>query len=140
VALSRQHLSAFEGARMSHHHVIAKIDHHGALIQRIEGEDVSVERLAAHTHATRQHGSEVRSVHEFFGTVCDKLQSGGEILVVGNHTSLADFRHYVEKHRTHLAPRIVGWEVVDKLTDGQLTALARDFFSRYDKMQGTASL
>ena len=54
----------------------------------------------------------------------------------GAHKAQADFRHYVEKHRTHLAPKIVGWETVDHPSEGQLAALARRFFVKHDRMAG----
>jgi stalled ribosome rescue protein Dom34 len=78
----------------------------------------------------------VSTEHEFFGEVCDALQNFNEILVAGAHKAQADFRHYVEKHRAHLAPKIVGWETVDHPSEGQLAALARKFFVAHDRMAG----
>ena len=60
-----------------------------------------------------------------------------EVLVTGAHKTQADFRHYVDKHRAHVAPQIVGWETVDHPTEGQLVALARRFFVKHDRMAGT---
>jgi hypothetical protein len=57
--------------------------------------------------------------------------------VTGSRTSVADFRHYAEKHRPHVATRIVGYEVVDHPTDPQLVALARQYFLKFDRMKGT---
>jgi hypothetical protein len=78
----------------------------------------------------------VRTEHEFFGEVCDALQGFNEVLVTGAHKAQADFRHYVEKHRAHLSPKIVGWETVDHPSEGQLAALARKFFVKHDRMAG----
>jgi hypothetical protein len=55
------------------------------------------------------------------------------VLLTGSHTALADFRHYVEKHRPQTAARIVAWEVVDHPSTNQLVALARRFFRAYDR-------
>jgi hypothetical protein len=52
-------------------------------------------------------------------------------------TGLADFRHYVEKHRPAVATQIVGWEHSDRPTENQLVALARQYFLKYDRMAGT---
>jgi len=60
-----------------------------------------------------------------------------EVLVVGPKTGLADFRHYVEKHRPAVGKQIVGWEHSDHATDNQLVALARQYFLKYDRMAGT---
>ncbi len=60
--------------------------------------------------------------------------------MTGSHTAIADLRHYVEKHRPHAVPRMVGYEVVDHPTDHQLVALARSHFLRHDRMTGRAPL
>jgi hypothetical protein len=78
----------------------------------------------------------VRTEHEFFGQVCDVFDGIAEVLVVGGHTGLADFRHYVDKHRPQSAGRIVGYQVVDHPTDKQLVALARKHFAKYDQLAG----
>ncbi len=115
-------------------HAVLWIDHHNAKIQQFNGTDVKAQTVKDHTHYTRQHGSDVRAVHEFFGEVCDALAGVKEILVTGSRQSQADFRHYVEKHRSALAPQIAGWETVDHLSDGQLVALGRKFFDKVDRV------
>ena len=60
-----------------------------------------------------------------------------EVLAVGPKTGLADFRHYVEKHRSAVGKQIVGWEHSDRPSENQLVALARQFFLKYDRMAGT---
>ena len=121
---------------MSIQHAVVLIDHQHAQVLQFDSGPVQVRKFEAHHHNTRQHGSNVRTEHEFFGEVCDALQSFNEILVAGAHKAQADFRHYVEKHRAHLAPKIVGWETVDHPSEGQLAALARKFFVKHDRMAG----
>jgi len=121
---------------MSVQHAVVLIDHQHAQLLQFDSGPVQVRKFQAHHHNTRQHGSNVRTEHEFFGEVCDALQNFNEILVAGAHKAQADFRHYVEKHRAHLAPKIVGWETVDHPSEGQLAALARKFFVKHDRMAG----
>jgi inhibitor of KinA sporulation pathway (predicted exonuclease) len=121
---------------MTTYHAVVRVDHHQAEILQFDAEHVEAGRVKAHSHATAQHGSEVRSVHEFFAHVCDALAGIPEVLVTGSKTGLADFRHYVEKHRPALAPQIAGWEAVDHPTDKQLVALARQYFLKHDRMSG----
>ena len=109
-------------------HAVVWIDHHQAIVAQIDANPVSTRRVKAHEHATAQHGSEVRSVHEFFADVCDSVDGVDVALVTGGKTTLADFRHYAEKHRPHTAARIVAYDVVDHPTDNQLIALGRKFF------------
>lgn len=109
-------------------HAVVWIDHHHANIVRIEASDAPPHRVRAHVHPTAQHGSEVRSAHEFFADVCGCLDAVDVALVTGAGTALVDFRHYVEKHRPQTAARIAAYDVVDHPTDNQLTALGRRFF------------
>lgn len=118
-------------------HAVAQIDHHHAEVIQFDSEHVVQRDVHDHRKLTRQHGSAVRTEHEFFGEVCDALEGIAEVLVVGGHTSLADFHHYVDKHRAPTAKRIVGYLAVDHPTEHQLVALARRHFAKYDQMAGT---
>jgi hypothetical protein len=121
---------------MTTFHAVVRIDPHQAEILQFDAEQVQASKLKAHSHPTAQHGSEVRAVHEFYAQVCDALTGVPELLITGSKTGLADFRHYVEKHRPALAPHIAGWETVDHPSDKQLVALARAFFLKHDRMSG----
>ncbi len=118
-------------------HAVAFVDHHAAQVLQFDSDHVAERTIHEHRHLTAQHGSGVRSEHEFFGAVCDALDGIAEVLVTGGHKGLADFRRYAEKHRAPTAARIVGYEVVDHPSENQLVALARKHFARYDRMAGT---
>lgn len=119
---------------MSVTQAVVYIDHHNAQIQHLDAGPN--ETVKEHKQHTRQHGSSVRSEHDFFSDVCDALTPIKETLVVGSHMAQADFRRYVEKHRPALASHLVGWETVNHPTPAQLLALARTFFDKYDRMAG----
>jgi len=118
-------------------HAIVRIDHQSANVLQFDAEHVEAQTVKAHSHHTRQHGSQVRSEHEFFAHVCDALAGIAEVLAVGSKTALADLRHYVEKHRPATARQIVDYMTVDQPSDKQLVALAREVFLRRDRMAGT---
>ena len=118
-------------------HAVVHVDHQVAQVLQFDAEHVQSQKVKAHTHHTRQHGSAVRTEHEFFGHVCDALAGIEEVLVVGSHTGQADFKHYADKHRPETAKRIVGYETVDHPTENQLVAMARKYFLKYDRMAGT---
>jgi stalled ribosome rescue protein Dom34 len=122
---------------MTTFHAVVFVDHQHAQVLQFDAEHVRAEKIKAHTHHTKQHGSQVRSEHEFFGHVCDALQGITEVLVTGPRTGIADFRHYAEKHRPQTARHIVAYETVDHPSDRQLVALARQYFLRHDRMTGT---
>lgn len=121
---------------MSLFHAVVWADHQSAQVLQFDPESVTVHKVKAHVHPTAQHGSQVRSEHEFFGELCDSLEGVTEVLVTGSRTTLADLRHYVDKHRPQTAGRIVGYEVVDHPSEKQLVALARQFFLENDRMSG----
>ncbi len=118
-------------------HAVLWTDHQSAQVLQFDAEHVQTEKVKAHTHHTAQHGSGVRSQHEFYAHVCDALAGIPEVLVTGSHQAQADFRHYVTKHRSALAPHIVGSETVDHPSERQLVAMARKWFTAYDRMAGT---
>jgi hypothetical protein len=128
---------------MSLFHAVAFVDHQSAEILQFErtkeSPQVFEKHLKQQLQATHQHHSGVRTEHEFFGQVCDAFDGISEVLVVGGHTGLADFRHHVDKHRPAVAPRIVGYEVVDHPTEHQMVALARQFFDQREQMVGIAT-
>lgn len=117
-------------------HAVVWTDHQSAQVVQFDAEHVQAQQLHTHTHNTAQHGSTVRSEHEFFGKICDALEGIAEVLVTGSHTATADFRHYADKHRPRTASRIAGYEVVDHPSEKQLVAFARDYFLKYDRMHG----
>jgi len=128
---------------MNAKHIVVWLDHATAKLLPLvaASNDAPAPAAAATTihaqvHHTAQHGSGVRDQHEYYAAVCDGLGDGTLALVTGAHTSLADLRRYVEKHRPHLVARIIGYEVVDHPTDNQLVAQARTSFAKYERMAG----
>jgi stalled ribosome rescue protein Dom34 len=117
---------------------VVLIDHQNAQVLRIDSESGPGGKVHARKHNTRQHGSTVRTEHEFFAEVCDALAGFNEVLVTGSHQAQTDFRHFVEKHRPHIRPLIVAWETVDHPSEGQLLALARKFYDKHNRMNGIA--
>ena len=117
-------------------HAVTWIDHQSAQVLQFDAEHIEADKVRSHNHYTRQHGSAVRAEHEFFGHVCDAMTGISELLIVGPHTALADFRHYVEKHRPDTALRVVAYEALDHMTEKQLVARARQYFLKHDRMSG----
>lgn len=125
---------------MSLTRAVIRIDHHIAQIVEFDTSHTESHKVKAHAHYTRQHGSAVRSEHEFFAEVCIALANIPELLITGSHQAQADFRHYVEKHRSGMLKQIVGWETVDAPSEAQLAALAKQHFLKIDQLQGKAPL
>ncbi len=47
-------------------HAVVWIDHQSAQVLQFDAEHVQASKVKAHSHHTPQHGSEVRTQHEFF--------------------------------------------------------------------------
>lgn len=122
---------------MTNLHAVVSIDHQQAQVLQFDAEHVQATKVKTHTHHTAQHGSVVRTEHEFYGHVCDVLADIAEVLVAGSKTSLSAFEHYATKHRPETAARIVGYEVIDHPSENQLVAMARQWFLKHDRMNGT---
>jgi len=125
---------------MTTRHAVVFIAHENAQVLQFDAEHVETQTIKSHSHHTKQHGSQVRSEHEFFAHVCDALEGIAEVLAVGPHTGLADFQHYVRKHRPALVTQIVDFQAVDHPSDKQLVALARQYFLKHDRMAGATTL
>ncbi|RYF82868.1 MAG: hypothetical protein EOO29_05525 [Comamonadaceae bacterium] len=115
-------------------HAVIWIDHHSAQVLQFDAAQVLAQQVREHNHSTRQHGSQVRTEHEFFGEVCAAAKGVPEVLVVGSHIALADFRHYVERHCAEMALRIVGWETAGRMSNAELVALARSWVREHAGM------
>ena len=118
---------------------IAHLSHQSAQVIDLGADVARVVTTEQHTHATRQHNSEVRSQHEYFASVCDLLDDFAKALVTGGHTTLADFRHYVAKHRPLTGPHIAGYDVVDHPSENQLVALGRKRLDELERLAPEAS-
>jgi stalled ribosome rescue protein Dom34 len=121
---------------MTMFHAVVWTDHQTAQVLQFDAEHVQAHKVKSHSHHTAQHGSKVRTEHEFFAQVCDALAGIPEVLAVGPKTGIADFEHYAKKHRPEIAARIVDFAVVDHPTENQLVALARKYFLKHDRMSG----
>ena len=124
---------------MSLTHAVVWIDHQRAQVLHLDVAQVHALGVKAHTHHTRQNGSSVRTEHEFFGEVCDKLAGISEVLITGGHTAQSDFKHYAAKHRPAIAALIVGYETVDHPNENQLVAMARKYFLKHDGVAGAST-
>ncbi len=117
-------------------HAVVWLDHQSAQVLQFDAEHVLADKVKAHSYYTKQHGSAVRSEHEFFGELCDALAGIHEVLITGSHTANADFKHYADKHRPAVAALIAAYEVVNHPSENQLVAMARQYFVKADRMAG----
>lgn len=115
-------------------HAVVHLDHHHAEVLHFDAHQVHAARIEGHhRHA---HGKDERAEHALFAAICQAVQDTREVLVTGSHPVIGEFRHFVEAQRPQLAPRIADYRPAAALSQGQLLALARQFFTAYDRMAG----
>lgn len=147
---------------MSTHHAVVWIDGSEAHVLMFDREHVEAERIksrATHTHkaqgghvGTHQgaHGGRgpnivghhrpdaghAESDPDYFVQVALALDGVHEILLTGPAQAKDRFREYCRVKAPAIDKAIVGVVPSDHPSDPQLVALARQYFLKYDKMQG----
>lgn len=116
-------------------HAVVHLDHHHAQVLHFDAHQVHAARIEAHERHSHGH-DERRSELALYESLCQALKDTPEVLVTGSHVVIGQFRHYVESHRPQLAPRIADYRPAAELSQGQLLALARQFFIAHDRMAG----
>ncbi|MCE4540127.1 hypothetical protein LXT12_23015 [Pelomonas sp. P7] len=115
-------------------HAVVHLDHHHAQVLHFDAHQVHAARIEPHHR--RPHGHDEQAEHALFEAVCQAVQDTAEVLVTGSHPVIGQFKHYVETHRPQLAPRIADYRPAAELSQGQMLAMARQFFTAYDRMAG----
>jgi hypothetical protein len=110
------------------------LDHRATRVLPLDDDAPPVATIRAHSHPTPQHGSAVRTSHEYFAHVCNAIDAMAQVLLTGARISMADFRRYVEEHRPRTAERILAYTVLDRASDRQLLAAAREHFAQFDRL------
>lgn len=115
-------------------HAVVHLDHHHAQVLHFDDHQVHAARIEPQHR--RAHGHDAHAEHALFEAVCQAVQDTREVLVTGSHPVIGQLRHYIEQHRPQLAPRIADYRPAAPLSQGQMLALARQFFVAYDRMAG----
>ena len=124
-------------------HVAVWIDHKQARVFHIGPDEVDEVTIAAPLHSIHDkhpRGSEGAKEHpddakRFFRDVTRALEGAHKILIVGPSSAKLELMKYVHDREHAIEARVVGVEVVDHPTDGQVVALARNYFRRTDGLR-----
>ena len=147
---------------MSTYHAVVWIDGSEAHVLMFDREHVESQRIMSRTHhkATGGHVGSHRQMHgrgdsasgrhtpegghaetskDYFQQVAEELQGVHEILLAGSAQTKDEFRDYCKSNAKAVEKAIVGVVTTDHPTDPQIVALARQYFIKFDKMQGDPS-
>jgi hypothetical protein len=126
------------------------IDHRRAVLVSFVGEEEKVELIESHVekHVRASGGSRSKTpygpedvvaedslerrfrghLHKYYDEVISHIRDAGAILIFGPGEAKNELEKHIESKE--LRGRIVGVETVDKMTDHQIAAKVRDYFSK----------
>jgi hypothetical protein len=127
---------------LAHYHAVIWIDHHEAHVFHFDLAHAD-ETVVHATHSPRHlhskagsaSGTHVRAEPEFFRATAAAVADAHAILIAGPSSAKTEFVKYLHKHAPGTFDRVGGIETMDRVTDNQLVAEARRYFSVTDRMQ-----
>lgn len=146
---------------MSTNHAIVWIDHTEAHVIMFDQEHVEAQKIKSRSHhkATGGHVGSHRLMHgrgdsasghhtpqgghessdeHFYHEVAKALEGVHEVLLTGPAQAKDEFHAHCKRHDKAVDKTIVGVVTTDHPSDAQLVALAKQYFVKFDKMQGNA--
>jgi hypothetical protein len=122
-------------------HAVVWIDSSEARIVMVDPR-ATVE-LVEHSHNATRHlrskagnreGYRATADHVFFQRVANDLAGAKSFAIVGPANTKTELVKHIHRFDPHLFARLSAVESADHMTDGQLAALAREYFAKTDRM------
>jgi len=123
---------------MSTFHAVVWLDHTEAHVVMFDREHMEAQRVKSRSH--HKHQGKADDHAAYFADLASALDGTHEVLVAGPGLARNQFREWCNTHRASIAARIVDSVAADHPTDGQLVALARQYFKKFDQMAADPSL
>ena len=123
---------------MSTFHAVIWMDHEEAHVVMFDREHIEALRIKSRSH--HKHQGKTGDNSTFFADVASALTGCREVLLAGPGMARNQFRDWSNTHQKVLAETIVDSVPADHPTDGQLVAMARQYFKRFDMMAADPSL
>jgi stalled ribosome rescue protein Dom34 len=118
-------------------HAVVWIDQSEAHVVMFDREHMEAQRIKSRTH--HKHQGKVDDSAAFFAVVAQALNGSHEVLLTGPGLVRNQFRDWCISHLTAVAGSVVASVVSDHPSDGQLDALARQYFRKFDNMAADPS-
>jgi stalled ribosome rescue protein Dom34 len=123
---------------MSTFHAVVWLDHSEAHVVMFDREHVEAQRIKSRSHHKHQGKAEDNAA--YFADVARALAGTHEVLLAGPGLARTQFQHWCNDHQPAVAALIVDSVASDHPTEGQLVALARQYFKKFDAMAADPSL
>jgi hypothetical protein len=131
-----------EAILTAHYHAVIWIDHREARVFHFNADqaDETVVHAAhsprhLHSKAGSVSGTHVTDDPEFYHDVAGAVADAREVLIAGPSSAKTEFVKYLHKHASGTFDRVSGIETLANVTDNQLLAEARRYFSQNDRMR-----
>jgi len=119
-------------------HAVVWIDQSEAHVVMFDREHMEAQRIKSRTH--HKHQGKVDDSAAFFAEVAQALNGTHEVLLTGPGLVRNQFRDWCRNHLSAVADSVVDSVASDHPSDGQLVALARQYFKKFDNMAGDPSV
>ena len=110
------------------------MDHSEAHVVMFDREHMEAQKIKSRSHHKHQGKAEDNSA--FFTDITKALTGTHEVLLTGPGLARGRFREWCTGHHVAVAANIVDSVSSDHPSDGQLVALARQYFKKFDNMVG----
>lgn len=119
-------------------YMVLWMDHDHAKIFNFKSESPEISHLSNKHHVNHHNTGHVE--HEkleqqkkFYHELSEKIAPAERLLLVGPGLAKNEFKNYLLSHHAQgVAKSIVGTEAMDKISDGEIQALAKKFFHKYN--------
>lgn len=128
-------------------HAIVWLDRSEAHVILFDREHIAAQKIKSRSHhkAPGGRGDIVNESHAtksidetYYHSIAEALKGVHEILVTGPAQAKDEFKAHCARHDKAIDKAIVGVISSDHPSDGQLVAMAKQYFLKHDKMNGQA--
>jgi stalled ribosome rescue protein Dom34 len=123
---------------MTTFHAVVWLDHSEAHVVMFDREHMEAQRIKSRSH--HKHQGKAADNAAFFADIAGALAGTHEVLLAGPGLARTEFRDWCDSHQGAVAKLIVDSVSADHPTDGQLVAMARQYFKKFDAMAADPSM
>jgi stalled ribosome rescue protein Dom34 len=123
---------------MTTFHAVVWLDHCEAHVVMFDREHVEAQHIKSRSY--HKHLGRVGEDSVFFADIAKALMGTREVLLTGPGMARNQFRDWCNDYQRKLAAGIVDSVASDHPSDGQLAALARRYFKKFDTMAADPSM
>jgi hypothetical protein len=135
---SEAHVIMFDRAHVESQLIKSRTTHRKAMGGHVGTHQGKHGRAAEDSGRHSPDGGHAQSDENYYHEVAQALAGVHEVLVAGPAQAKDEFRAHCQRHDKAVDKAIVAVIASDHPTDPQLVAMAKQYFLKHDKMQGTA--